>query len=211
MVLGGVLWSLAYLLIIRRGWEEGTYGIPIAALCANFSWEFIFVFVFPHDPLQRAVNATWLALDLIILSQVIVFGPEEFPRLSRRTFRAMVLGGLALGFGTVLSVTVEFSDFQGAYTAFGQVAMMGILFPLMLFARRSLRGQSLGIALCKMWGSALAAGAFWLYEPIAQGSVLLPFFFIVGFALDALYVCLVWLVARGRLFNDNEWNLYKTI
>lgn len=198
---GGVFWSLTYLLMIKRGLEDRTYGMPIAALCANLSWEFIFVFIFPHGPLQLIVNATWLVLDLIILAQVLVFGPNEFPDLPRWTFRAMVLGGLALGFGAVFSITVEFSDYQGAYAAFGQVTLMGILFPCMLYARRSLRGQSLAIALCKMCGSMLAAGAFWFYEPIVEGSVLLPFLFISGFILDALYVCLVWLAGQINLFD----------
>lgn len=202
MLGGGIFWTLAYALMIKRGWEDGTYGMPIAALCANLSWEFIFVCVFPQDPLQRAVNATWLALDVVILAQVLRFGPKEFPNLPPLAFRVAVLGGLVLGFGGVFSVTVEFSDYQGAYAAFGQVVLMGLLFPCMLYARGSLRGQSFLIALSKMFGSALAAGAFWLYAPIVKGSVLLPFFFIVGFVLDALYAYLVWLAGHGKLFGS---------
>ncbi len=201
MLGGGIFWTLAYALIIKRGWEDGTYGMPIAALCANLSWEFIFVFVFPRDPLQNVVNVTWMTLDFVIFLQVLFFGPREFPAVPPWVFRVVVLCGLVLGFGVVLSVTIEFFDYQGAYTAFGQVVMMGLLFLWMLYSRRSLRGQSVAIAVCKMWGSALAAGAFWLYEPIVEGSALLPSLFIMGFALDALYVCLVWLAGRGKLFG----------
>lgn len=197
----GIFWTLVYTLMIKRGWEDATYGMPIAALCANLAWEIIFVFVFPHGPVQRTVNAVWLTLDLVILLQVLYFGPREFRLLPPRVFRAAVLCGLVLGLGMVFSVTVEFSDYQGAYAAFGQVAMMGVLFPWMLYLRRSLRGQSLAIGVCKMLGSALAAGAFWLYEPIVVGSVLFPFLFVVGLALDALYVCLVWMAGRGKLFG----------
>lgn len=202
MLGSGVFWTLTYILMIKRGWEDGTYGMPIAALCLNLSWEFIFVVVFPHGPVQRPVNAVWLILDLVILLQILFFGPREFPSLPAWIFRVGVFCGLVLGFGLVFSMTVEFADYQGAYAAFGQVALMGLLFPWMLYTRRSLRGQSLAIAVCKMFGSALAAGAFWLYEPVVEGSVLLPFLFIVGLALDALYTLLVWLVARGRLFSS---------
>jgi hypothetical protein len=203
MLVNGVLWTLTYVLMIERGREDETYGMPLAALCANLSWEFIFVFVFPHGAVQRTVNAVWLALDLMILSQVLRFGHKEFPAMPAWVFRAAVLCGLVLGFGAVFSVTVEFSDYQGAYAAFGQVVLMGVLFPWMLYARRSLRGQSFAIALCKMFGSASAACAFWLYAPITQGSLLLPFFFVSGFALDALYACLVLLAGRGKLFADD--------
>lgn len=197
----GILWTLAYAHIIKRGWEDSTYGMPIAALCANLSWELIFVFVFPHEPLQLTVNAIWLSLDFLILTQVLISGPKEFPDLPPWMFRTIVLAGVMLGFTAVFSVTVEFSDYQGAYTAFGQAALMSILFPYMLYVRRSLRGQSLTIALYKMCGSVLAAVAFWLYEPIVEGSVLLPSLFICGTILDAAYVCLVWWAGHSNLFD----------
>jgi len=50
LVSSGVLWTVTYLLIIRRGFLDHTYGMPLVALCANLSWEFIFSFVFPTDP-----------------------------------------------------------------------------------------------------------------------------------------------------------------
>ena len=42
MIVGGIFWSLAYFLIIRQGFKDRTYGMPLAALCANISWEAIF-------------------------------------------------------------------------------------------------------------------------------------------------------------------------
>jgi hypothetical protein len=49
LVGSGLLWTVTYLLIIRRGFLDHTYGMPLAALCANLSWEFVFSFVFPKD------------------------------------------------------------------------------------------------------------------------------------------------------------------
>jgi hypothetical protein len=73
----GVLWTLAYLLIIRQGYLDRTYGMPLAALCANLSWEFIFTFVYPHDLPQRAVNVVWLSFDFVILVQLLLYGACE--------------------------------------------------------------------------------------------------------------------------------------
>src|SRR5215208_1235197 len=64
MVGSGVLWTLTYLLIIRQGFLHHTYGMPLAGLCANIAWEFIFAFVYPHDLPQRAVNVVWLSFDV---------------------------------------------------------------------------------------------------------------------------------------------------
>lgn len=42
----GVSWTLAYMLIIKRRFQDKTFGMPLTALCANLSWEFIFSFLY---------------------------------------------------------------------------------------------------------------------------------------------------------------------
>jgi hypothetical protein len=196
MVGSGVLWTLAYLLIIRRGFLDRTYGIPLVALCANISWEFIFAFVYPHDLPQRAVNVVWFSLDVLILFQLLLYGPREFAGLSRRLFCMVFALALATAFGAVLAVTLEFDDFDGAYSAFGQNLMMSILFVAMLHARRSLRGQSVWIAILKMGGTALASFAFYFYNPAYDGSILLPFLYGAILLFDGIYVGLTVACAR---------------
>jgi hypothetical protein len=58
----------------------------------------------------------------------------------------------------------------------------------MLRARGSLRGQSVLIALSKMLGTGLASVAFYLYSPLSEGSVLLPFLYVAILAFDLMYV-----------------------
>jgi len=101
--------------------------------------------------------------------------------------------GLALvtSFCVVLSVTYEFDDWDGAYSAFGQNLLMSVLFLAMLRARGSPRGQSVFIALSKMLGTGLASVAFYLYSPLSEGSVLLPFLYVTIFAFDLTYVVAV--------------------
>src|SRR3712207_4362408 len=202
MVGSGVLWTLAYLLMIRRGFLEGTYGMPLVALCANLSWEFIFSFVYPHDLPQRAVNIVWLSFDLVIGLQLLMYGPREFAGLSRRAFYAVFVLALATSLGAVLSVTLEFDDFEGAYSAFGQNLMMSVLFLAMLYARKSLRGQSLSIALLKMGGTALASFAFYFHNPEYDGSILLPFLYVAILVFDGIYAGAVIVLSRRKGHNS---------
>jgi hypothetical protein len=65
---------------------------------------------------------------------------------------------------------------------------MSALFVAMLYARRSLRGQSVFIALSKMLGTGLASLAFYLYSPLSEGSVLLPFLYVDILTFDLVYV-----------------------
>jgi hypothetical protein len=202
LVGSGTLWTIAYLLIIRRGFLDHTYGMPLVALCANLSWEFIFSFVFPHGPVQRPVNIVWFSFDLIILYQLLRYGPREFPSLPKKLFYGMVALALLTAFSTVVFITLEFEDFDGAYSAFGQNLMMSVLFIVMLYSRRSLRGQSLGIALTKTGGTTLASVAFLFYSVGYEESVLLPFLYGSILLFDVLYVAMVF-YAGGLQRSDH--------
>lgn len=197
----GVLWTLAYLLIIRQGFLDRTYGMPLVALCANISWEFIFSFVYPHDLPQRAVNVVWFSFDVVILFQLLRYGPREFSGLPKGMLYLAFALALATSFGVVLGITREFDDFDGAYSAFGQNLMMSVLFCTMLYARRSLRGQSPWIALLKLLGTLLASVAFYFFDPEYDGSTLLPLLFVAILLFDGIYLAMTFVYGRrgGRL------------
>jgi len=188
MLGSGAFWTLTYVLMIRRGFLDKTYGMPLVALCTNVSWEFTFSFLYPHGPIQRPVNIVWFSLDLVILFQLLSYGPREFDDLSKRVFYGMFGLALVTSLCAVVSVTYEFDDWDGAYSAFGQNLLMSVLFLAMLRARGSPRGQSVMIALSKALGTGLASVAFYLYSPLSQGSVLLPFLYVAILAFDLMYV-----------------------
>jgi len=195
----GFFWSLAYVLIIRQGFQDRTYGMPLAALCANISWEAIFSFVFPPAVLlQQAIYILWFSLDLVILYQFLRFGPREYPDLPRRTFYAVFGAALVTAFSLVLFISWEFHDLEGNYAAYGQNLLMSVLFIAMLYRRKSLRGQSLGIAVSKMLGTALASLGLFLYADRFRGSALMGFLYVSVFAYDLVYVVKVWAFARER-------------
>ncbi|MBX6762877.1 MAG: hypothetical protein K6T51_07285 [Rubrobacteraceae bacterium] len=198
MLLSGALWTLAYLLILRQGYLDRTYGMPLAALGANISWEFVFSFVYPPHSIQHPVNIVWFCLDLLIVLQTLGFGPREFPDLSRPLFYATFALMVAIALPTIILMSRTFGDYDGAYSAFGQNLMMSALFIAMLYNRRSLRGQSLPIALCKLFGTAAASFAFYFYSTDYSGSPLLTFLYLAIFALDLLYTLLVLAATRMR-------------
>lgn len=191
MVVGGIFWTIAYLLIIRQGFKDKTYGMPLAALCANISWEAIFAFIHLHRPPQLYINYGWFALDLVIVFQFLKFGMKEFSKLTTTQFYSVFVFALVLSFSMILFVTYEFQDWQGAYAAFGQNLMMSFLFLWMFFSRDDLRGQSVYIALFKMLGTLLSSLAFYLYQPISQSSFLLPFLYTAILICDSMYTALV--------------------
>lgn len=198
MLGSGIFWTATYILIIRRGFIDRTYGMPLVALGANISWEFIFSFVLPHGFIQRTVDIVWFCLDAVILFQLLRLGHKEFSDLRKSIFYTLCGLALITCFGSVLLITIEFKDYAGAYAAFGQNLMMSILFITMLYRRRSLRGQSISIAICKLIGTACASLAFFLYASISQQSVLLPFLYVAILGFDIIYVIYVAAVYRQQ-------------
>jgi len=188
MMIGGVFWSMTYIFIIRRGFKDKTFGMPMAALCANISWEAIFAFFTPHDPPQLYVNYIWFSLDVVIVLQFLKYGKKEFMNISKWWFLSAFGLGIAIAIPMILAVNHQFEDSVGAYAAFGQNLMMSVLFVTMLINRKGIDGQSVYIALFKMIGTSLSSLAFYLYRPIAQDSTLLQFLFVIIFVFDLIYL-----------------------
>ena len=194
----GVFWTAVYLLIIRLGFREKTYGMPIAALCANISWEFIFSFLYPHAPPQNYISMIWFAFDLIIVFQTLRFGKVAFEQ-AWLFYPAFILG-LVISFAAILAITIEFNDSDGKYAAFGQNLMMSVLFVAMLLRRRDVKGQSIYIALFKLVGTLLPSILFFMRFP---NSVLLNFLYISIFVFDCIYAVLLY--AKHKELGINPW------
>jgi hypothetical protein len=75
---------------------------------------------------------------------------------------------------------------------------------MMLFKRNSLRGQSIYIAIFKMFGTGLTSLHYYLYEPISQSSFILPTLFVSIFVFDIVYIYLI-----IKMHNSNNVSLLK--
>ncbi|PRX17798.1 hypothetical protein BX659_1481 [Orenia metallireducens] len=185
----GLFWSLTYILIIVKGFQDRTYGMPMLAICANISWEFIFSFIMPHPSPQIYINIIWFLLDLIILFQFLYFGRETFKEIFYQSFFYYIfLITLIISFLTILLISYEFNDNLGKYAAFGQNLIMSILFITMLVRRGNIAGQSIFIALFKLFGTLFVSIAAYIIEY----SPLITFFSIVTFFFDFIYTLLLY-------------------
>ena len=190
-ILSGLFWTCTYILIINRGFQDQTFGMPVVALWANVSWEFIFSFIHPHRKPQRYVNLTWFLFDLVILGQMLWVGPTSlaWSGLSPALFYPIFLLGLLMAFWLILLITRKFEDRQGKYTAFGQNFIMSLLFITMLLSRGDVSGQSIYIALFKLIGSVIPSLALYRYY---RPSKLINFLGLSIFIFDVIYLLLVY-------------------
>ncbi|MDB5262705.1 MAG: hypothetical protein JWQ14_1986 [Adhaeribacter sp.] len=181
----GIFWTLTYLFILRRSYKDKYYGMPMLALAANLSWEFIFAFVFPHPYPQRITNFIWLSFDLGLMVQYFYYGRKDFPRnLPQSLFYQVFLLSLLFSALIIAFLSLELKEYVGYYAAFGQNLLMSVLFIQLLLKRNNVSGQSLYIALFKMIGTILASITFYLYFP---GSYLLFLLYIAILTFDLIY------------------------
>lgn len=197
IITGGIFWLIVYIEIIRKGFKDKTYGMPVAALLVNISWEFISSFVYPAGGVQLYINYLWFFLDLVILLQLLIYWKNEFDIKSSFMFYSFIFISTLTAYFIVLIFSKEFGFTLGSfYVAFGDNLMMSILFIPMLLHRKSLRGQSISIALFKMLGTLAIVGAYFSFTVEIRNSLLLKFLYLSIFVFDFIYLCLVYLQSK---------------
>lgn len=149
---------VAYLAIIYRGFKDRTYGMPIAALAANLSWEAIYGFLLnPFGDHIHTLSIPAFFVDLCIAWQCLRYGPKDFTiPLVKRYFPLFFGGAILIAFPLLYLGFIEFEDPDGEYTGFGINLTMSILFVAMLLRRDSPAGQSMYIAVGKWLGTLFA-------------------------------------------------------
>lgn len=162
VVLFGMLcvvgWLVAYVAIIYRGFADQTYGVPLAALFANLTWEFAYGFLL--DPLGdyfHTASVFGFLVDAVIAWQVWKYGAAQFPDSALgRHFRPLFGLFLAVALSVNYHAFIDLADPDGEYTGFGINLMMSILYIKMLEDRGSPAGQSMYIAVGKWLGTLCA-------------------------------------------------------
>ncbi|MCH7322946.1 hypothetical protein LZ480_13785 [Solibacillus sp. MA9] len=195
-----LFWIMTYILIIMQGFRDRAYGMPMVAICANISWEFIFAFIYPINDIQRKITMIWFALDIVILMQYLTYGRKEFKKyLSGKLFYSSFFITLGISFCIILMITHEINDFEGKYVAFSQNLMMSGLFISLLLWRGNLKGQSLAIAIFKMLGTLCISIASYMYFKAS----LITMISVAILIYDWIYIGLVYKLIRKNSSHIN--------
>jgi hypothetical protein len=195
---GGISWCITYLLIIRVSARDRVYGMPLLAVAWNLSWTFVFSFIHSYPDGMRPAVIALFCLNLVIAYQTIAYGPAQFPALCRGLFYVIFAVSLGIALPTVLAVNGAFHDSWGVHAAYLDNLAFSAMFPAMLYARQSTKGQSVGIAVGKLAGTGLISLAFVLYPPMIAGSALIRTMCVSCFIIDAGYLVALYRVRAAE-------------
>jgi hypothetical protein len=223
-------WLIAYVGIIRRGFKDKAFGMPIAAIAANISWEAIYSFFFePLGDYLHILSIPCFFIDVIIAMQCFRYGAKDFSSpFVQKYFKAIFLFAIAVAFPIVFLGFYEFHDPAGEYTGFGINFMMSLLFVAMLLRRDGPAGQSMYIAVFKWLGTLFAyiataveattdqthpwpdsLSSFMLNTITHKTYPLTPlisFLYLVTFFVDILYIVLLYRSLKAR--NIAPWTRF---
>jgi hypothetical protein len=153
-LIAGAFWSAAYVLIIKRAYQDKACGMPVLALCSNLAWELL-ALSFRRVPEITPAAYMCVPPDLIIFGQCLIYGKSEVADpFIKKYFHPIVLAIFAYAFALTLLFEVRLHDDYRYYTAYLGNLVMSALFIAMLLRRGSSRGQSMYIAIGKLVGTA---------------------------------------------------------
>lgn len=196
-----VSWIALYVLVIRRGFLDKTFGIPLVALAVNFSWDVINTFVSPSPDGQAIFNFVFIVLEIVIIYQLLRFWQTEITNMPPAHFYFWSVIALVMSLVLIHAAQVEFQG-TGERSGYADTFLSSAFFVAMIYMRRDLGGQSLYIGLLKLVGNASLMLALLLRPwPGTENSVLLPVLYVGIFFFDIAYVVLyVW---RARQHDIN--------
>ncbi|MER6075940.1 hypothetical protein ABT187_45815 [Streptomyces sp. NPDC001817] len=202
ILVGGTSFAVSYVLMIRRGFLDRTYGVPLVALCAFMVWDVrnaLGVYR-PWIPMLGAVSGLYVVGHGVIFYQLLRYGPREFSRLSRPTFYCMVAATVGFAFFAVQALDRSLHDTWGIQTSQGTWLAAMVCYPMLCYQRGSLRGLSVPIAALQLVTSIVASVAFLRYLPKdsgVKGSALLTFICLGMSAANLIYLGAVVRLSTG--------------
>ncbi len=200
-VLGCFLWIVTYVLVAIDCQRRKTYGIPLVAICMNFTWEAMAAFVWPNPILTfHLAEYAWFAVDVVIVYYLLRFGRAQqvIPEI-RDNFYLVVAATMVLAGVGQYCFTRTFDDPLGYILAFMINMVMSALFIFMYFARRDASDTTYRVAWLKMIGTLGTCVMCFFFMRIIHphlgekglSYVFYTYLYVGTFVLDATYVLLL--------------------
>ena len=142
----GVLWSISYILMARRGFQDQSYSMPIYCLCLNITWEFVYGFIYGPGRVNQIVFAQFMIVDLILFYAIARSGKYQWKDspLIAKNLIWIVLGGCALCMWLQLAIAATFIPTVGRRIVFLTAWPMQVCINIGSIAQILSRGHTAG-------------------------------------------------------------------
>ncbi len=145
---GALLWVFTYIIVIKNIRKFKFIEIPIVAVCANFSWEFLWSFVFTTDMGELYVwgYRIWFFLDCYIVFGLFKYGWKQTSLEEIKKHYHLIVALCLAAWFACLYYYIDIYDapitHMGANSGYILNVMMSALYPILLLRMNSLNGFS---------------------------------------------------------------------
>ncbi|KAI6579242.1 hypothetical protein MCOR06_010169 [Pyricularia oryzae] len=91
LVFGMVSWYTAYALITIQSIKDQSYGMPLIATIANWSWELLYSFTVAEHPFEMVGLGMWFFLDVGLVWTTVKYAPNDWKHTAPWIGRNMAL------------------------------------------------------------------------------------------------------------------------
>jgi len=196
--LGGLgAWTIVYLLMIRRGFKDKSFGMPVLALCINIGWEFYYT-TFAAAPFANKIGTgIYLIADLGVLVTCIKFGKDDFDSpLIKKYFYPIIAASLIGGFLLVRQFDQSFHDPVGGTSATFTTLLLSVLMLAMILRRNSVNGQSFIIGIAVLVGDVCGWAMNLIAYQTVDDSISVPWVNLINIILIACNVAYLFLYMK---------------
>jgi len=189
---GCLLWAVVYIITIRDIIKKKTVGIPIAAVCGNFAWEFYWgLSIFGSTnmgSLFQIAYFIWFFLDCYIVYSTFKYAAQQEPIVSAQKYQQLLTGLiLAMWLAIFFYFIPQYDDVIGAYTGWIVNVNMSLAFILQKVKQPSF-GTNRLIAIGKFLGTGLCTTV--VYYNFYENKTLVALCYIFAL-LDLIYIYMV--------------------
>ncbi|MBL4715397.1 MAG: hypothetical protein JKX95_02090 [Bacteroidia bacterium] len=131
---GCLLWVFTYVIVIKNIIKHQFVEVPVVAICANFSWEFLWSFVFQTNMGELYVwgYRVWFLMDCFIIYGLFKYGDKQVSIDSIKKFFKPVTAFCLLCWFVTLYFYIKNYDapftHMGAYSGYILNVMMSALY-----------------------------------------------------------------------------------
>lgn len=197
--LGGILWVIAYLIIIKDIRKYKFVEMPVFFACANIAWEFLWGFVFDYKINMGSFFVwsyrAWFFADFFIWISVIRYGYKQFHLEPLRKHSKPIFIALTVAFLFILHAFIsnELDNPMGAQTSYLLNFGISIVYILTWLRLGNEQPFSKSVAWCKMFGTLFYTIFF--YERFPDSLYVLTIGPII-FVIDMIYIWFIYKYKR---------------
>ena len=189
-ILQAIFWSLAYVLLIVHAIKHKKHGIPLIAICLNFSWETVALIQsigFGEFSPSLLIHIAWFTLDLLIVAMYLVHESKILQKLQEK------IGFISLYFICVIILAFLFQNGGMLLSCFAIDLIMAIAFVFFAFSKEIVYSPlSISIGIAKFVGD-LFAWLYYRYNEIVDVIGILVLFCNVFYTLVLIYRYLIFI------------------